>query len=52
MEYRILGNSGLKVSRLVLGSMNIGDRKQFAQIGGLGLEDARQICSTSLWTPV
>ncbi|MFI6085339.1 aldo/keto reductase [Streptomyces sp. NPDC051217] len=48
MEYRTLGNSGLKVSRLVLGSMNIGDRKQFAQIGGLGLDEARRLFDVAL----
>ncbi|MEU2792283.1 aldo/keto reductase [Streptomyces sp. NPDC007100] len=48
MEYRTLGQSGLKVSRLVLGTLNVGAREQFAQIGGLGTDEARRLFDIAL----
>lgn len=43
MEYRTLGTSGLKVSRLVLGTLNVGAHPDFAQIGGLGADEVRRL---------
>lgn len=48
MEYRILGDSGLKVSRLVLGTINVGGRKQFTQIGDLDLGQTRRLFDIAL----
>ncbi|GAB3281151.1 aldo/keto reductase [Microbacterium lacusdiani] len=35
MKYRQLGNSGLRVSELVLGTLNVGQHERFAALGGL-----------------
>jgi aryl-alcohol dehydrogenase-like predicted oxidoreductase len=43
MEYRQLGNSGLKVSALTLGTMTIGGAGGFARVGNVGLADARRM---------
>jgi aryl-alcohol dehydrogenase-like predicted oxidoreductase len=43
MEYRQLGNSGLKVSTLAMGTMTIGGAAGFARVGNVGLADARRI---------
>lgn len=43
MEYRTLGNSGLKVSRLVLGTLTIGTHERFVQLGGLGLGEVQRL---------
>jgi len=42
MEYRQLGRSGLRISRLTLGTMTFGGRAQFANVGDTGLEGARR----------
>ena len=33
MEYRTLGRSGLKVSTITMGTMTIGGKGKFAQVG-------------------
>ena len=43
MDYRQLGNSGLKVSALTLGTMTIGGGGGFAKVGNVGLADARRM---------
>lgn len=43
MEYRQLGNSGLKVSVLAMGTMTFGGGGAFAKIGNVGVADARRI---------
>ncbi|MCG5479226.1 aldo/keto reductase [Sinorhizobium alkalisoli] len=42
MEYRLLGRSGLKVSTITMGTMTIGGGGKFAQVGNVGLDDARR----------
>jgi aryl-alcohol dehydrogenase-like predicted oxidoreductase len=42
MEYRLLGRSGLKISALTMGTMTIGGRGKFSQVGSVGLEEARR----------
>jgi aryl-alcohol dehydrogenase-like predicted oxidoreductase len=42
MEYRQLGRSGLRVSRLTLGTMTFGGRGEFRAIGDTDLEGARR----------
>jgi aryl-alcohol dehydrogenase-like predicted oxidoreductase len=42
MEYRQLGRSGLRVSRLTLGTMTFGGRGQFRAVGETDLEGARR----------
>ena len=43
MEYRYLGNSGLKVSTLTLGTMTFGGVDRFAKIGNIDVKQAREI---------
>jgi len=43
MEYRQLGNSGLKVSVLSMGTMTMGGSGGFSKVGNLSLADARRI---------
>ncbi|MGO8799519.1 MAG: aldo/keto reductase [Roseiarcus sp.] len=43
MEYRLLGNSGLKVSSIAVGTMTFGAAGGFARIGNVGVADARRI---------
>ena len=43
MEYRQLGNSGLKVSVLSMGTMTMGGAGGFSKIGNVSLADARRI---------
>ena len=43
MEYRQLGNSGLKVSVIAVGTMTFGGAGGFAKIGNVGAADARRI---------
>jgi len=43
MEYRQLGNSGLRVSVLAMGTMTFGGRGNFAKVGNLGLDDVRRL---------
>src|ERR1035437_10129838 len=42
MEYRQLGRSGLRISTLTLGTMTFGGSGKFAQVGQLGIEEARR----------
>jgi aryl-alcohol dehydrogenase-like predicted oxidoreductase len=42
MEYRQLGRSGLRISRLTLGTMTFGGRGQFRPVGQTDLEGARR----------
>lgn len=42
MEYTRLGDSGLRVSRLALGTIPFGATAEFAKIAGLGLDEARR----------
>lgn len=42
MDYRTLGRSGLRVSRLTLGTMTFGGRGQFRDVGQTDLEGARR----------
>ena len=42
MEYRQLGNSGLKVSVLTMGTMTFGGKGNFAKVGNLQLDDVRR----------
>ena len=43
MEYRQLGNSGLKVSVLTMGTMTFGGKGPFAKIGNVSLEEVRRL---------
>jgi len=43
MEYRQLGNSGLKVSALTMGTMTVGGQGGFAKVGALTLDDVRRL---------
>ena len=42
MEYRLLGRSGLKVSAITLGTMTMGGKGDFAQVGNVGVKEARR----------
>src|SRR5205823_9581844 len=42
MEYRNLGRSGLRVSRLTLGTMTFGGRGKFRDVGDTDVEGARR----------
>jgi hypothetical protein len=42
MRYRQLGRSGLRVSELTLGTMGFGGSGRFADVGDIGVEDARR----------
>jgi aryl-alcohol dehydrogenase-like predicted oxidoreductase len=42
MDYRQLGNSGLRISRLTLGTMTFGGRGAFRDVGQTDLEGARR----------
>ncbi|HEY1944578.1 MAG TPA: aldo/keto reductase [Roseiarcus sp.] len=43
MEYRQLGNSGLKVSVLTMGTMTFGGQGGFAKVGNVSLEEVRRL---------
>jgi len=43
MEYRQLGNSGLKVSALTVGTMTFGTAGGFSRLGAVAVADARRI---------
>ena len=43
MEYRQLGNSGLKVSVLTMGTMTFGGKGNFAKVGHLQLDEVRKL---------
>jgi aryl-alcohol dehydrogenase-like predicted oxidoreductase len=42
MDYRQLGRSGLRISRLTLGTMTFGGRGQFSKVGDTDLEGGRR----------
>jgi aryl-alcohol dehydrogenase-like predicted oxidoreductase len=42
MEYRQLGRSGLRISRLTLGTMTFGGSGNFADVGSTDVEGARR----------
>jgi aryl-alcohol dehydrogenase-like predicted oxidoreductase len=42
MIYRTLGNSGLRVSALTLGTMGFGGQGAFKSVGELGADDLRR----------
>src|SRR5215469_16945698 len=48
MDYRLLGNSGLKVSVLCLGTMTFGGKDNFAKTGTQGITEARRLIDLSL----
>ena len=52
MEYRQLGNSGLKVSVVAIGTMTFGAGGGFARLGNVGLADARRIIDHAVATGV
>ncbi len=43
MEYRQLGNSGLKVSVLTMGTMTFGGKGSFAKVGDVSLDEVRRL---------
>ena len=43
MEYRQLGNSGLKVSVLAMGTMTFGGKGPFAKVGNVSLAEVRRL---------
>jgi aryl-alcohol dehydrogenase-like predicted oxidoreductase len=43
MEYRYLGNSGLKVSVLTMGTFSFGGQGDFAMVGNQGVDEARRL---------
>ena len=43
MEYRQLGNSGLKISALTLGTMTFGGQGGFAKVGAVSLAEAERL---------
>jgi len=43
MEYRQLGNSGLKVSVLTMGTMTFGGKGNFAKVGNVQLDEVRRL---------
>jgi aryl-alcohol dehydrogenase-like predicted oxidoreductase len=43
MEYRQLGNSGLKVSVLAMGTMTFGGKGNFAKVGNVSLDEVRRL---------
>ena len=47
MEYRQLGNSGLKVSVLTMGTMTFGGKGNFAKVGNLQLDEVRKLITSS-----
>src|SRR5271156_5957164 len=48
MKYNVLGNTGLKVSELCLGTMTFGGRGMFKAIGTLGQEPVDALVKRSL----
>jgi aryl-alcohol dehydrogenase-like predicted oxidoreductase len=48
MEYRQLGNSGLKVSVVALGTMTIGGAGGFSKVGNVGLAEARRMIDIAI----
>ncbi|TDX32789.1 aryl-alcohol dehydrogenase-like predicted oxidoreductase [Modicisalibacter xianhensis] len=48
MEYRQLGHSGLKVSKLVMGTLTLGGRAGFEQAGNIDATQARRMLDIAL----
>lgn len=48
MEQRLLGKSGLSVSVLGLGTMTVGGRERFKNMGALGVEDVQRMAGLCL----
>ncbi|MEO6915761.1 MAG: aldo/keto reductase, partial [Chitinophagaceae bacterium] len=48
MKYNLLGNTGLKVSELCLGTMTFGGKGMFAAIGNLGQESVDALIRKSV----
>lgn len=48
MEYRQLGQSGLMVSTMSLGTMTFGGKNKFAEVGTIGVDEAREIINIAL----
>src|SRR6267154_471562 len=48
MEYKQLGHSGMKVSRIILGCMGFGDPSRGTQEWALGIDEARPIMKQAL----
>ena len=48
MEYKLFGNTGLKVSELCLGTMTFGGRGMWTNIGALPQEDVNGLVKTSI----
>ncbi len=48
MKYNLLGNTGLKVSELCLGTMTFGGKGYFAHIGKLGQQAADELVAKSI----
>ena len=48
MKYNLLGNTGLKVSELCLGTMTFGGRGMWTAIGALPQDEAKQLVKTSV----
>ncbi|MES1928241.1 aldo/keto reductase [Salinisphaera dokdonensis CL-ES53] len=48
MQYRLLGNSGLKVSQLTLGTMTFGGEGFMSKVGNTDVDDARRLIDTAI----
>ena len=48
MKYKVLGNTGLKVSELCLGTMTFGGKGFFKAMGSLGQEIVDQLVKKSI----
>jgi aryl-alcohol dehydrogenase-like predicted oxidoreductase len=48
MEYRQLGRSGLRISKLTMGTMTFGGRDKFSNVGATDVEGARRQIETAL----
>ena len=48
MQYRTLGNSGLKISRLTVGTMTFGGEGFMSKLGNTGVKDARKLIDMSI----
>ncbi|WP_111747500.1 aldo/keto reductase [Salinisphaera orenii] len=48
MDYRVLGNSGLKISELTLGTMTFGGRGGMSKLGGTDIKEARELIDLAL----
>ena len=48
MQYRTLGNSGLKISKLTLGTMTFGGEGFMSKLGNTGVDEARRLIDMSI----